>query len=30
MVGLLAEQKLARGQGITDLDTEPVPGWVLE
>jgi N6-L-threonylcarbamoyladenine synthase len=29
MVGLLAEQKLARGQGITDLDAEPAPGWVL-
>jgi len=30
MVGLLAEQKLARGQGITDLDADPMPGWVLE
>jgi N6-L-threonylcarbamoyladenine synthase len=29
MVGLLAERKLAHGQGVTDLDAEPAPGWTL-
>lgn len=29
VVGLLAEQKLARGQGIADLDAEPALRWVM-
>jgi len=29
MVGVLAERKLARGQGLSDLDAEPAPGLPL-